>query len=97
MTLCVVFAPSALLQQLLLDPFLEETTSCAPGRAPQSAAMASLKYAALKNYGLVRDGAQDARAAQDALQAYALAAAMDGTDVVLWCVLPAGRPQGKRG
>ena len=58
--------------------------------------LVSLKYAALKNLGAARAAASAAAAssaegdggvaaAQEALQAYVSAAAIDATDVVLWC------------
>jgi hypothetical protein len=74
---------AALLEAALSDPFLAAVgVAGAGGSAPASAL--ALKYAALKNYGAVLDAAGDA-AAPRALEAYAAAAALDATDVVLWC------------
>ena len=71
-----LFPRAALLEEALADPFL--------AGAPGSASAVALKHAALKNYGRVLDAAGDA-SAPAALEAYAAAAELDGTDVVLWC------------
>ena len=69
-------ARAALLEEALADPFLAGT--------PGSASAAALKHAALKNLGRVLDAAGDA-SAPAALDAYAAAAELDASDVVLWC------------
>ena len=70
------FPAPALLEEALADPFLAGT--------PGSASAAALKHAALKNLGRVLDAAGDG-AAPAALDAYAAAAELDASDVVLWC------------
>jgi hypothetical protein len=78
-------ARAALLEAALSDPFLAAVgVAGAGGRGGAPASALALKYAALKNYGAVLDAAGDA-AAPRALDAYVAAAALDATDVVLWC------------
>ncbi len=72
---------------MLADPVL---APAAPGGPPASASAAALRFAALKNYARVLETAQGDAAAPAALAAYADAAALDGTDVVLWCARGAG-------
>ena len=74
---------AALLEEALADPFLAGT--------PGSASACALKHAALKNLGRVLDASGD-DTAPAALEAYAAAAELDATDVVLWCAPAAREP-----
>lgn len=77
---------AALLNELLADPFLEESTRAPDGAAARSPTLVALKFAALRNLGGLLASGREARLV-DALDAYCQAAALDSTDLVLWCVL----------
>ena len=84
------FAPlpphsAALLNELLADPFLEESTKAAEGAAARSPTLVALKFAALRNLGGLLASKGEAHLV-DALDAYCQAAALDSTDLVMWCV-----------
>jgi hypothetical protein len=85
----------ALLSELLADPFLEESTQAADGAAARSPTLVALKFAALRNLGGLLASRGEAHLV-DALDAYCQAAALDSTDLVLWCVGLSTQAQARR-